>query len=62
MKAWRREEAEEEMTAEDMTVVSKETLTIKVDMSQSVHGSRWSTYLRFSPRLGVRGESSLFCF
>lgn len=51
MQGWRKEEEEEaeeeEMTGEDMTVVSKETLTIKVDMSQPVHSSRWSTYLRF---------------
>lgn len=37
------EEDEEEETGEDMTVISKETLTIKVDMSQPVHSSRWST-------------------
>lgn len=49
MQGWRREEEEEqeEMAGEDMTVISKETLTIKVDMSQPVHSSRWSTYLRF---------------
>lgn len=47
MQEWRREEEEEKMTGEDVTVVSKETLTIKVDMSRPVHSSRWSTYLCF---------------